>query len=202
MGNNLVYSDSSLKSALQPSSNRLESLLEDAKNGNDAAFSKLYDLYFDKIFRFAFYRVSHKEVAEDITEEVFIRAFTSLSSLGKSSSFESWLYQIARNRIIDYYRAKKLLLPIDDLENTLEYETNVIDSVNLQFDQKVFLKVLRELPNDQQTIIRLKFYEDLSNSEIADITGKTEGSIRVTQHRALAKLKELIDEFKNSQNER
>ncbi len=200
MENNLVYSDSSLKSAFQPASNRLESLLEDAKNGSDAAFSKLYDLYFDKIFRFAFYRVSHKEVAEDITEEVFIRAFTSLSSLGKASSFESWLYQIARNRIIDYYRAKKLLLPIDDLENTLEYETNVIDSVNLKFDQKVFLKVLRELPNDQQTIIRLKFYEDLSNSEIADITGKTEGSIRVIQHRALAKLKELIDEFKNSQD--
>jgi RNA polymerase sigma-70 factor (ECF subfamily) len=193
MENNLVFSSSSLKSVLQSDSSRLESLLEDAKSGKDAAFSKLYELYFDKIYRFAFYRVSHKEVAEDITEEVFIRAFTSLSSLDKASSFESWLYQIARNRIIDYYRAKKQLLPLDDLENTLEYETNIIDSVNLQFDQKIFLKVLRELPADQQTIIRLKFYEDLSNTEIADMTGKTEGAIRVLQHRALTKLKELID---------
>jgi RNA polymerase sigma-70 factor (ECF subfamily) len=199
MQNDLVFNNSSLKSVLQPDSNRLETLLEDAKSGQDAAFSKLYELYFDKIFRFAFYRVSHKEVAEDITEEVFIRAFTSLSSLDKASSFESWLYQIARNRIIDYYRAKKLLLPLDDLENTLEYETNIIDSVNLQFDQKIFLKVLRDLPAEQQTIIRLKFYEDLSNTEIADITGKTEGSIRVLQHRALTKLKELIEAFKQSQ---
>ena len=195
MENNLVFSNSSLKSVLQPDSGRLETLLEGAKSGKDAAFAKLYELYFDKIYRFAFFRVSHKEVAEDITEEVFIRAFTSLSSLDKASSFESWLYQIARNRIIDYYRAKKLLLPIDDLENTLEYETNIIDSVNLQFDQKIFLKVLRELPEDQQTMIRLKFYEDLSNTEIADLTGKTEGSIRVIQHRALTKLKELIDAY-------
>lgn len=193
MENDLVFNNSSLKSVLSPDSSRLETLLEDAKAGKDSAFSKLYELYFDKIFRFAFYRVSHKEVAEDITEEVFIRAFTSLSSLDKAGSFESWLYQIARNRIIDYYRAKKLLLPLDDLENTLEYETNIIDSVNLQFDQKIFLKVLRDLPEDQQTIVRLKFYEDLSNTEIADLTGKTEGSIRVLQHRALIKLKELID---------
>lgn len=194
MENNLVFSNSSLKRPFQPAQGELETLLEHAKTGQDAAFSKLYELYFDKIFRFAFYRVSHKETAEDITEEVFIRAFTSISSLDKSSSFESWLYQIARNRIIDYYRSKKLLLPIDDLENTLEYETNVIDSVNLQFDQKVFLKVMRELPADQQTILRLKFFEDLTNAEISDITGKTEGSIRVLQHRAISKLKELIDE--------
>jgi len=200
MENDLVFINSSLKSVLQPDSGRLETLLEGAKSGKDAAFSKLYELYFDKIYRFAFFRVSHKEVAEDITEEVFIRAFTSLSSLDKASSFESWLYQIARNRIIDYYRAKKLLLPIDDLENTLEYETNIIDSVNLQFDQKIFLKVLRDLPEEQQTIIRLKFYEDLSNTEIADLTGKTEGSIRVLQHRALTKLKELIETFNRSKD--
>lgn len=178
---------------LQPDTSRLETLLVDAKNGKDSAFSKLYELYFDKIYRFAYFRVSHKEIAEDITEEVFIRAFTSLSSLDKASSFESWLYQIARNRIIDYYRAKKQLLPLDDLENTLEYETNVIDNVNLQFDQKIFVKVLRDLPEEQQTIIRMKFYEDLTNTEIADMTGKTEGAIRVIQHRALTKLKELID---------
>lgn len=193
MENNLVFNNSSLKSLLSSDSGRLETLLEDAKSGKDSAFSKLYELYFDKIYRFAYFRVSHKEIAEDITEEVFIRAFTSLSSLDKASSFESWLYQIARNRIIDYYRSKKQLLPLDDLENTLQYETNTIDSVNLQFDQKIFLKALRDIPEEQQTIIRMKFYEDLTNTEIAEITGKTEGSIRVIQHRALVKLKEIIE---------
>ncbi len=199
MSNNLVYNNGSLKSIFGSGSDRLENLLNEAKSGKDSAFAKIYDLYFDKIYRFVYFRVSHQEVAEDITEEVFIRAFTSLSSLDKAKSFESWIYQIARNRVIDYYRVKKQLLPLDDLENTLEYETNVVDSVNLQFDQKILLKILRELPAEQQTVIRLKFYEDLTNAEIAEMTGKTEGAVRVVQHRAITKLKSIIDSLNLNQ---
>ena len=192
MPGDLVYNATNINPLKRSLSEQIKALLADAKAGQEAAFSRLYDMFFDKMFRFVYYRVGHKEIAEDLTEEVFIRAFNNLSTLDDASSFESWLYQIARNRIIDYYRTKKQLLPLDDLENTLEYETNVIDVVNLELQQKTFVKLLKELSPEQQTVIKLKFFDDLSNSEIAALMDKNEGAIRVIQHRAIAKLKELI----------
>ena len=108
------------------------------------------------------------------------------------------MYTIARNKVIDYYRSKKALVPIEEVENTLEYETNIIDIVNLDFQHKAIIKSLKELPSDQQLVIKLKFFEDLTNSEIAALLGKEEGAIRVIQHRAITKLKSII----NSQSDK
>jgi RNA polymerase sigma-70 factor (ECF subfamily) len=169
----------------------LAALVARAKLGDNAAFGQLYDLTFEKIYRFIFYRVGHKEVAEDLTEEVFLKVYEGLQSLHSHGSFEGWLYRIARHRVIDYYRSKKALIPLDEVENTLEYETNVVDLVNLQNQQKIFLKLLKELAPEQQIVIKLKFFDDLANTEIAELLHKNEGAIRVIQHRALTKLKTL-----------
>jgi RNA polymerase sigma-70 factor (ECF subfamily) len=163
-----------------------------AKTGEEAAFGEIYNLFFKKIYRFIFFRVGHKEVAEDLAEEVFLKAFTKIASINESSAFEGWLYQIARNLVIDYYRQKKSTVALEEIENTLEYETNVVDVVNLQKQQKIFLKLLKELGAEQQVVIKLKFFEELENSEIAELLGKNEGAIRVIQHRAIIKLQELI----------
>ena len=170
----------------------IEGLVSLARQGQSKALSELYDHFFEKIYRFIYYRVGHKETAEDLTEDIFVKAFGSLKNLKSDAVFESWLYQIARNKVIDYYRSKKLLVPIDEIENTLEYSTNVIDNVNLGFEQKILLRLLKELTTEQQTIIKLKFFEELSNDIIAKITGKEEGAIRVIQHRAITKLRSLI----------
>jgi RNA polymerase sigma-70 factor (ECF subfamily) len=170
-----------------------QGLVKQARSGLETAFAQIYDLYFTKIYRFIFYRVGHKETAEDLAEDVFVKAFGSLPSLEDDKVFESWLYTIARNKVIDYYRSKKALVPIEEVENTLEYETNIIDIVNLDFQHKAIIKALKELPSDQQLVIKLKFFEDLSNSEIAALLGKEEGAIRVIQHRAIAKLKSIIN---------
>jgi RNA polymerase sigma-70 factor, ECF subfamily len=179
---------------------RLNELLQLARAGDEAAFTEIYDLFFEKIYRFIFFRVGHKEVAEDLAEDVFIKVFRNLSTQTKENSFESWLYQIARNRIIDYYRSKKLIVPLEEVENTLEYETNIVDVVNLESQQKIFIKLLKELSAEQQVVIKLKFLEGLENDEIAGIMDKSEGAIRVIQHRAIAKLKELIAKFTNNLN--
>jgi RNA polymerase sigma-70 factor (ECF subfamily) len=99
--------------------------------------------------------------------------------------------------VIDYYRQKKTTIDLSEVENTLEYETNVLDLVSLQEKQKILLKLLKELTTEQQQIIKLKFFEDLENSEIAVILEKSEGAIRVIQHRALIKLKELISKLED-----
>jgi RNA polymerase sigma-70 factor (ECF subfamily) len=168
-------------------------ILLQAQAGKDDALAQLYNHYFERIYRFIFYRVSHKETAEDLTEEVFVKLFRNLKTLEQPAAFEGWLFQIARNQVIDYYRSKKQTVALEEIENTLEYETNIVDIVNLKTEQMVFIKLLKELTPEQQQVIKLKFLEDIDNSVIAKIMKKTEGAIRVIQHRAIAKLKELIE---------
>jgi RNA polymerase sigma-70 factor (ECF subfamily) len=170
----------------------LSGLLAKAKAGEEAAFGEIYNLYFKKIYQFIYYRVGHKEIAEDLAEDVFLKAFTKLNSISENSAFAGWLYQIARHQVIDYYREKKLTVALEDIENTLEYETNVIDIVNLENRQKVLLKLIKELAPEQQIVLKLKFFEDLETPEIAELLHKNEGTIRVIQHRGIARLQELI----------
>ena len=176
----------------------LEQMLRQAQAGQDAALTTLYNTYFERIYKFIYYRTSHKETAEDLTEDVFVKVFKKLKGLEQLAAFEGWLFQIARNRVIDYYRSKKQLVPLEEVENTLEYETNIVDIVNLKTEQVVFIKLLKELTPEQQQVIKLKFLEDIDNDIIAQMMNKTEGAIRVIQHRAIAKLKELIDNISKS----
>ena len=171
--------------------------LTKAQAGSDQALADLYNHYFERVYRFIYYRVSHKETAEDLTEEVFVKVFRNLRNLEQAAAFEGWLFQISRNLVIDYYRSKRPVVPLEEIENTLEYETNIVDLVNLQTEQTIFIKLLKELSPEQQQVIKLKFLEDIDNAAIAKIMEKTEGAIRVIQHRAIAKLKELIDNLTN-----
>jgi RNA polymerase sigma-70 factor (ECF subfamily) len=134
-----------------------------------------------------------------LAEDVFIKAFAKMDGVKDPDAFEGWLYQVSRNRVIDYYRQKKTTVALEDVENTLEYETNVIDSVNLDQQQKKLLKLIKELGAEQQVVIKLKFYEDLTNQEIAALLKKSEGAIRVIQHRALARLQELMESLKQDE---
>jgi RNA polymerase sigma-70 factor, ECF subfamily len=174
---------------------RFAQTLVQAQAGSEQALAALYNHYFERVYRFIYYRVSHKETAEDLTEEVFVKLFKNLRSLQQPKAFEGWLFQIARNLVIDYYRSKKAVVPLEEIENTLEYETNIVDLVNLQMEQTIFIKLLKELSPEQQQVIKLKFLEDIDNEAIAQVMKKTEGAIRVIQHRAIAKLKELTDNF-------
>src|SRR4051812_8446702 len=101
---------------------QLEQLLKQAQAGSDQALTSLYNHYFERVYRFVYYRVSHKETAEDLTEDVFVKIFGKLKTLEQVAAFEGWLFQIARNRVIDYYRSKKQVVPLEEIENTLEYE--------------------------------------------------------------------------------
>ena len=196
MSYSLVFNISSHKSDI--GKNQFAILANKAKTGDNGAFGEIYNIFFQKIFRFIFYRVGHKENAEDLTEEVFLKAYGKLESLSDTNSLEPWLYQIARNKVIDYYREKKTLVDLASLENTLEYESNVIDVLNLESQQKIMLRFLKQLPEDQQQVLKMKFLEDLDNEVISETLGKTEGAIRVIQHRALTNLKELIAKNSNS----
>lgn len=171
----------------------LKEILQKAQDGDESAFGFIYDQFADKIYRFIYFRVGHKEVAEDILSETFVKSWQKINQINTPQALSGWLYQIAKNNIIDYYRIKKDLVPLEDVEHFLEDAINPIDSVNLLYQQKRIMQVMNQLSNEQKEVIKYKFFEDLSNDEIAYIMNKTEGAIRVIQHRAVTRLKELIN---------
>ncbi|MCL5436091.1 MAG: RNA polymerase sigma factor [Patescibacteria group bacterium] len=172
--------------------NYTDQLVSLASAGDQKAYESLYREFFPKISRFVNYRVSHRETAEDLVAEIFVKAWQSLQGSSEVSSFPKWIFTIARNRVIDHYRTKRPTADLFELENLLEYEDNIVNTIDLDIASRQFLEILDELPSDQQQVIRLKFLEDLANEEIAAIIDKTPGTIRVIQHRAIGALKKLL----------
>ena len=170
----------------------LKQWVTEAKKGDEQSFGELYEMFFEKIYRFVFYRVNHKELAEDLTEEIFTKAWKNISNV-KEESFSGWLYRIAKNTIIDHYRQEKVTIDLYDLENVLQSDENVAAATDLVLNKKTLSKFIKKLSPEQQIVIQLKFIEDLSNEEIAELISKSEGSIRVIQHRAIQKLQQLFN---------
>lgn len=158
---------------------------------NPERFADLYNQFFDKIYRYVFFRVSHKETAEDLTEEVFIKAYESLPLLKNPKTFSAWLYQIAKNLIIDYYRKTKNII-VDDLANIpaeklVEYD--ILDET-----QVTLIRLIEKLPLEQQQVIKMRYLEELPYEVLSKSLGKSEVNIRVIQHRAIKKLKSLKED--------
>lgn len=181
----------------------LKDLIQRAQAGDANAFSKLYEHYLTPIFRFVFFRVRTHEDAEDVTQHVFLKAWAALPEFGSSppaggsESFSAWLYRIARNTTIDYWRKKKpLSLDPSSLafQNKKDNTLDPLAAASQKEEAEHIRKALHILNEDQQTILTLKFIEDLSNKEIAHVTGKTEGAIRQIQSRALRTLRQHLKE--------
>jgi RNA polymerase sigma-70 factor, ECF subfamily len=172
-----------------------DKLVRDAIRGEASAFGRLYDHYQPAIYRFVLIKVGHREEAEDLTHQVFLHAWQHVATYRPAGfPFSSWLYRIARNQIIDHYRTAKQATPIDDLPpelfpSTEDGETAV--EINLLLE-KVH-RAIRGLKPDYQDIIVLRFVEELSVREAARAIGKSEGAVKVLQHRALKELQDLLD---------
>jgi len=106
MHNSNVFSFASLD--FDQNNAEIGKLASKAKAGDSAAFGQIYDLYFQKIYKFVYYRVGHKEIAEDLAEEVFIKAHAKIASLAQDNQFLGWLYQIARNANLRFVLPKNL----------------------------------------------------------------------------------------------
>jgi len=172
-----------------------EILINKAKNSDHAAFQALYDRYVTQIYRFVFLKVGQKQDAEDITQHVFVSAWENLSSYEyRGFPFSSWLYRIASNATVDHFRIHHHTVDIEAVpEEYLGSEENGESTIDTIIGIEAIKAKLAKLEPDQQNVLIMKFVEDKSNKEIADALQKTEGAIRVIQHRALKQLKTLID---------
>lgn len=171
-----------------------QNLIRRAKRGEKEPFGQLYDHYIAQIYRFILMKTNNKVEAEDLTHEVFLSAWQNLQSYKfQGFPFSSWLYQIARNKVIDYYRTKKSHTSLENLDENILQVVGVVEN---RLDKVLEIEKVREaisqLGSEQQDVIIMKFVEDLSNEEIANALGKSEGAVRLIQHRAINNLKELI----------
>ncbi len=171
-----------------------EKIVSDAIRGEASAFGLLYDYYQSRIYRFVILKVGQREEAEDLTHQVFLSAWQNIKNYKHQGfPFSSWLYRIARNQVIDYYRTSKEKVAIEQVDpNYFAVPANM----NFQIDNNLALeKVVQgigQLKPEYQDIIILRFVEELSLKETAELLQKTEGAIKLIQHRAIKKLKELL----------
>lgn len=176
-----------------------QKLIARAKAGDIECFGKLYDHYIPKIYRFVLLKTNHKTDAEDLTHEVFLSAWTNIGRYEeKGFPFSSWLYKLARNKVIDHYRLKKKqtsLDGVDDDHEAFRIDEKMGDVLDVRLHIENVMKLLSALTPDQKDVILMRFVEELTYPEIAVALEKTEGAVRLIQHRAIQELrKQFVQE--------
>jgi RNA polymerase sigma-70 factor (ECF subfamily) len=173
---------------------REDELVCRAAGGDAEAFGDLYERYLDSIYRYVFFRVRDEKRAEDLTEQVFISAWEAIERYEpRGYPFSSWLYRIAHNAVIDHYRTDRDEKPLDAVAFTLADESLGPEETLIKKREVLrLLEAIAELSEEKQRLIILRFVDGLSHAQVAQILGKSEGACRVTQHRALAALSEIL----------
>jgi RNA polymerase sigma-70 factor (ECF subfamily) len=166
-------------------------LVDKAARGDFRAFGQLYTIYLNRIYRYVLYHVKDRMTAEDITDEIFIKAWKAIRSCkNKGHTFSAWIYRIAHNHIINTLRDLNRFSSIN-VEKVAELDTLDIRN-EMTPDQQELLDAIAELPPNQTQVITLKFIEGLDNREIGKILGKSEGAVRVLQLRGLTALRQKL----------
>ncbi len=177
------------------SEKEIKQIIKKVQKGDIDSFGTIYEIFAERIYRYIYLKVSNKEIAEDLTQQVFIKAWEAIGDFKfKNNPFSSWLYSIARNSVTDFYRKKKPDFSLDEeIKIDLFDEKDLNEELINKEEVDNILKKIYQLPSDQKELLILRFVEDLSYEEIAKIMNKTPLNLRVIQHRALNRLKKEMD---------
>jgi RNA polymerase sigma-70 factor (ECF subfamily) len=175
-----------------------EEALVQAAQGNREAFGVLYDRYVGRIYNYIYYRTGNQHDAEDLTSRVFTRAMRHITNYqDRGVPFSAWLYRIAHNLVANWHRdnSRRQEVALDDgfwVSSEVEHPENVLMRSE---EETALLDIIRDLPEDRQMLLILKFVEHLSNAEIGDIIGRTEGAVKSLYHRTLLSLRDRADQI-------
>lgn len=167
-------------------------------------FRKIYNEFKNKIFNYFLFKTSFdKELSEDLTEDVFEKVINNINSLRTESNLKVWIYRIAHNILVDYFRKKKELLIFDNEDENIEKKTLSLninnDFIGNVIDEKIksesIKKYINELNETDKYLIALKFFDDLDYDEMEEIIGKNKIALRTGVSRALKKLKDIINKY-------
>lgn len=165
-------------------------------NDKKEQFGEIYDQYIEKIYRFVYLKVDSQETAEDLTSKVFLKGWEAYKNQREILNPGAFLYQIARNAVIDYYREKgKIKIISADLSAAIaDPRPNSHDKAEINFDVGGIKAAMQKLKKDYQDIIIWHYLDDMPVADIAKTLGKPEGTIRVMLHRGLKELRDIIQE--------
>lgn len=174
-------------------------ILVQAASGDSEAFGMLYDEYVGRIYNYIYYRTGNQHDAEDLTARVFFRAMRHITNYqDRGLPFSAWLYRIAHNLVANWHRDNSRRQEVgleDDYRLSSGGDLPEVSLLQME-EQEALLQVIRDMPEDRQQLLILKFVEHLSNAEIGLIMDRTEGAIKSLYHRTLTSLRaEMRNKF-------
>jgi RNA polymerase sigma-70 factor (ECF subfamily) len=180
----------------------VEAMVRDARAGDSSALGQLYDTYRDRVARFATGRLGDAEKAEDVTSETFEAVCRNLGSYRAGTDFEAWLFTIAHRRVADHFRRRfrRREVELDEAVHlahqggraTLPAVDGPEEAVLAAEQRAEVAGAFRRLRADQQEVLALRVLGGLSAAQVGEVLGKSEGAVRVAQHRALRSLREAM----------
>lgn len=169
-------------------------LAQRASQHDQAAFAELYNAYVDKIYKYIYYKVGNAPDAEDLCEQVFLKAWEAIGRYTWCGyPFSAWLYKMAHNLVVDHYRMRRDTLPLNDVLATSDEPVDPQNMLRQTLDACELQEAIFQLTPEQRQVIALKFIEGYENAEIAQMMNKKEGAIRALQYRALRSLQAILE---------
>ncbi len=171
-----------------------EDLVRRAQRRDPEAFTQLYEAYFDKIYRYIVIRIGNEMEAEDMTQQVFLKALRSISSFRwRGIPFSAWLFRIAHNQVVDYLRkkSKRVTVPIDKLPATPSGDDPQL-MAEQRHDIEQLVSASKQLTQAQREVVSLRFAGGLSVAEVSKVMGKSPGAVKALQHSAIVALRKVL----------
>jgi RNA polymerase sigma-70 factor (ECF subfamily) len=182
----------------KPAGDQLTELVIQARDGNRLAFEQLIDRFQAEIHRMIYYRIRARMDTEDLTQDVFIRAYRSISRIREPGKFRGWLFAIAVNRVNDYLRKKRVrsIFKSSDEETGIQPAATDVQDPPEALEQilkedfwRHIGRIAKKLSKMEREVFMLRFFDNLNINEIAQILKKSESTIKTHLYRALAKFK-------------
>ncbi|MDE2311819.1 MAG: sigma-70 family RNA polymerase sigma factor [Patescibacteria group bacterium] len=176
----------------------LVDLVRRAQNGDEAAFGQIYDDFAPRIFRYVKLKIQHPPDAEDVLQEVFIKAYKGLGSLDMDKlNFSAWLYKVASNTINDHFRKKYRTPEVSVIDEKFDAPSDYSLEKDLmtKWDWDAAKAAFLQLPPLYRQVLELRFEQQFTIDEVAEIIGKSNLSIRLIQHRALKKIRFILKDY-------
>lgn len=170
----------------------VEALVERARRSDLDALAGLYDRFHDRVARFATGRLGDAAKAEDVTSETFEAMLRNLRSYRPGTDFEAWLFTIAHRRVTDHFRRLGRRRAVELDKSVHPTSAGPEDHLVAAEDRAEIARAFRELRADQQEVLSLRVLAGLSAAQVGEVLGKSEGAVRVAQHRALTSLRALM----------
>lgn len=187
----MVERTSPIKRRPQAEATHVTELIRAAKQDLQV-FGELYLLYAQPVFRYFFSRFGNRLEAEDATAQTFLAALERFPNYRHDGFFASWLFAIARNKAINYFRKQRKETSLDEAEH-IPAETNLLQQVIKTERINTLSSMIKALPEDEQELIRLRYLAELSFAEIGHLLGQKEDTVKKTLYRLLARLKVQLD---------